>query len=116
MILSVTLSENGIVTLLSGQKHGLEDSDHVLFKDVKGLVHLTSPGESINGSVRKVTVINANSFSIGDTRMFGPYERDGTCKLVKMPVKLTFQSLETVLESPVLDPQMSCYDFLKLDC
>jgi len=40
---------------------------------------------SINGTFHKVTIININSFYIGDTSMFGKYGRNGLAKLVKLP-------------------------------
>ena len=43
---------------------------------------------SINGTLHKVTIINVNSFYIGDTTMFTKYSRNGLAKLVKLPMKL----------------------------
>ena len=50
------ISEDGIVTLLDGTKHNFEDGDEVQFKEVKGMVN--EEGESVNGQIRKITVIN----------------------------------------------------------
>lgn len=41
---------------------------------------------SINGSMHKITVINANSFRIGDTTKYTPYIRNGLVKNIKIPV------------------------------
>jgi hypothetical protein len=39
----------------------------------------------INHRVCKVKIVNWNSFKIGDTRAFTPYNRNGLCNNLKMP-------------------------------
>ena len=83
---------------MSGAKHNLEDGDQVELREVAGM--LTPDGESINGSVHKVTVINPHQFTIGDTSSYGAYEGNGIVRQVKVPRELQFVSLATALKDP----------------
>lgn len=56
-----------MVTLLKGQKHPYEDGDVVKIANVKGMQSKTDEDKSINETVHKITVINQNSFTIGNT-------------------------------------------------
>ncbi len=96
MIESITNEEKGVVTLLKGSKHPYEDGDVITFSKVDGMNSLAEDAKdrSINGSVHKIKVINSRSFSIGDTRGFGPYVKNGLAKNVKLPIKLTFPSFQ----------------------
>ena len=76
----------------------------------------SKPENTINGRVFSIEVINWNSFKIGDTRNFKPYIRNGICKGLKMPKKVSFKSFEECLEnfSENVDPNMGMYDFEKM--
>lgn len=56
-----------------------------------------SDSASINGTYHKVKVINKGSFFIEDTTTYSEFIRNGTVKLVKVPIPIKFQPLETVL-------------------
>jgi ubiquitin-activating enzyme E1-like protein 2 len=68
----ITQAENGVVTLVEGRLHGLEDGDVVTFREVGGM-------ESLNDGNHVIKVISPSSFSIGDTRTLGPYTGGGIC-------------------------------------
>jgi len=87
MIKSISNEEKGVVKLLDGAKHPYEDGEVVIFQGVEGM----EPG--FNGSQHKVTVINSNSFYIGDTRAYSQYVRNGTAKNLKIPLEVKFLSL-----------------------
>ena len=73
---------------------------------------------SINGTLHKVEIININSFYIGDTTMFTPYVRNGLAKLVKLPIKLNFDSWEkcnAIEFKPSFDENLFYHDSSKLD-
>lgn len=99
-IQSISNEENGLVQLLPGLKHNLEDGDSVVIYNVQGMVidenqiiDKSIKEKGINGLVYKVEVVNAGSFKIGDTRHFTHYQRQGLCKQLKIPANIAFQDL-----------------------
>lgn len=58
---------------MKGQKHPYEDGDQVKITKVKGMESKTEIGTSINETIHKISVINQNSFRIGDTTSYTPY-------------------------------------------
>jgi len=54
--------------------------------------------QSINGTIHKIQVIDKSSFYIGDTTVFSEFIRNGTIKVVKMPVPVKFKPLDEVLK------------------
>mgnify|MGYP000926696280 CR=1 FL=1 len=130
MIKNITNAKEGVVTLLDGVKHKFEDGDTIIITKVDGMDVIdkettleiaSEKGEkttthSINGTMHKITTINANSFKIGDTRRFTSYIRNGLAKQIKTPIELNFLSLEESLNhnEVLLDSNMVMSDFLKL--
>ena len=53
--------------------------------------------KSINDRVFKVKVINWNSFSIGNTKNFTPYVRNGLVKNIKVPKIMKYDSFSQCL-------------------
>ena len=101
------------MTLLDGVKHPYEDGDYIVINKVEGMEKIEElmeekseaqqfydtlskqeESKSINGKVFKIRVISWNSFSIGDTRNFKPYIRNGICKNIKMPKKVAYKSFK----------------------
>jgi len=86
MISNISNEEKGIVKLLEGLKHNFEDGDEVTFTGVEGMEELKADNKmgqepaSINGTLHKVTVINPNSFYIGNTLGYAPYIRNGIAR------------------------------------
>lgn len=63
-----------------------------------------------------MTVINSNSFKIGDTRNLSKYVRNGIARNIKMPKKIQFkpfESLSNIKELP-FDSNLQIYDFEKM--
>ena len=105
MVASVTQEEAGLVTVLDEGRHGLEDGDCVTFSEVVGM------GELNECEPRPVKVVGPYTFTIGDTRGLGKYERGGYMHQVKQKQSVAFASLRDSLKSP----EMMISDFAKFD-
>ena len=70
-------------------------------------------GESINGTIHKIKVINQHSFSIGDTTEYTEYEGNGTARNMKLPISVQFKSLENTHKEANIDGNLEYYDFSK---
>lgn len=64
----------------------------------------TNDSKSINGTCHQIKVINKQSFFIEDTRGYSEFIRNGTVKIVKVPIKTVFKPLEEVLSLEELKP------------
>ncbi len=53
--------------------------------------------------------MTAFSFSVGDLSGYSPYERQGLCKHVKIPVKLPFRSLSQCLSPDSLNKEADTF-------
>lgn len=74
ILANITQEENGLVSVHAEKRHGFEDDDTILFKEVKGM-------EEVNGQQYKIKVKTPFQFYLNaDTRNFKPYERDGVCE------------------------------------
>lgn len=99
------IESDGTVSVLDDNRHGLEDGDFVKFSEVQGL-------ESLNdGQVFKVTVPGPYAFNIGDVSKLGTYKKGGIYTQVKVPQKVSYQSLAEQLETP----EFVFSDFAKFD-
>ncbi|KAL6862642.1 E1 ubiquitin-activating protein [Amphichorda felina] len=99
------IDEDGLVTLLEEERHGMEDGDHVTFSGIEGM-------EGLNGcEPRKITVKSPNAFSIGDVSGLGEYKSGGVYQQVKMPKTMDFKPLTESLK----DPEFVMSDFAKFD-
>jgi ubiquitin-activating enzyme E1 len=92
-VAGITLDEQGLVCLHEGKRHGLNDGDSVVFREVKGMTE-------INGLQFQITVKTPYSFTIGDTRSFSPYVGGGIANEVKVPWILKSYDLEKSLRYP----------------
>jgi ubiquitin-activating enzyme E1 len=70
-------------------------------------------GESINGTIHKIRVINQYSFEIGNTTEYSPYEVDGLARNMKIPIKVEFKSFEESIKLCNIDDNLAFYDFEK---
>ncbi len=106
LISSITHDTEGIVTCVEDTRHGLEEGDHVIFREVRGM-------EELNGGLpRRVKVLSPYSFAIGDTSMLvGEYSGGGVFEEVKQPKVLVFRPLGESLASP----ECVISDFAKID-
>mgnify|MGYP001224815543 CR=1 FL=1 len=105
MIASITQEDAGLVTVLDESRHGLEDGDYVTFSEVVGMNELNACDP------RPVRVMGPYTFTIGDTRGLGNYERGGYMHQVKQKRTLAFKSLAESL----LQPEYLISDFAKFD-
>jgi len=73
---------------------------------------------SINDTIHKVKVLTPYSFTIGDTRKFGPYKNNGIARQLKTKVELKFKSFEQAvlgsLDDMPLDGNLAVADFEKM--
>jgi ubiquitin-activating enzyme E1 len=102
MIDSITNEEEGLVTLLSGQRHSYEDGEAVRISEVKGM-NLKEGEGSINGTIHKIKVKNQHSFTIGDTSGFGEYEGNGLVRNMKLPISVKFKTYEETMKEVNID-------------
>lgn len=99
------IENDGTVTMLDDNRHGLEDGQFVKFSEVEGLPELN------NGQLFKVTVLGPFAFNIGPVEKYGKYIKGGIFTEVKVPKKISFDSLVETLPSP----EMVYSDFAKFD-
>ncbi|EDV25158.1 uncharacterized protein TRIADDRAFT_25768 [Trichoplax adhaerens] len=105
LVSSITKDSEGVVTCADEQRHGLEDGDYVTFKEIRGMVELN------DGKPRKIKTLGPYTFSIGDTKNYSNYEREGVVTQVKMPTTLKFKSIKAALS----EPDFLVSDFAKFD-
>ena len=94
IITSISKCPKGIVTVNDDKRHGFEDNDHVVFREVEGMTE-------VNGKSFPIKVISPFSFEIGDTSSFGDYTRQGIAEQVKVPRQVKYYSLAKSLEEPL---------------
>lgn len=99
------IESDGTVTMLDENRHGLEDGNYVRFSEVQGLEGLN------DGTPFKVEVLGPFAFRIGSVAKYGKYIKGGLFTEVKVPRKMSFQSLQHGLS----DPAMLYSDFAKID-
>lgn len=104
MISSINCDEQGCVTTLDEQRHGLEDGMTVTFSEVMGMTE-------VNGTEFKIKVLGPYTFSIGDTSKFSKYVRGGYVHQVKKPLLVEFKSLSEAMK----EPEIVISDFCKMD-
>ncbi|CAD8078852.1 unnamed protein product [Paramecium sonneborni] len=93
-------------------KHEFQDNDVVMIDNIEGMID--SNGNSINKTIQKVKVISKSVLEI-QLNGYSKYIRNGTIKLVKVPVELSFLPYnQEFIDKPIYDPNMSEYDFIKL--
>ncbi|SCU92951.1 LADA_0G00518g1_1 [Lachancea dasiensis] len=99
------IEPDGTVTMLDDNRHNLEDGNYVKFSEIEGLEKLN------DGSVYKVEVLGPFAFRIGSVKELGTYEKGGVFTQVKMPLKLSFKTLQQSLP----DPEHLFCDYAKFD-
>lgn len=116
MIDNITNEEEGLVTLLDGFKHNLEDGDEVVIREVKGMQLSSDPTKSINETIHKVLTKTPSTFTIGDTTCFSEYEGSGLAKPLKTKKMMKFIPLEKLdMKEPPFDPNLMIADFEKME-
>lgn len=103
IITSISVDENSVVTCNDDKRHGFQDGDWVTFREVEGM-------HELNDQKFKIKVISPYSFTIGDTRGFSKYTRQGICEQVKVPFPIKFKGLAEALESPLAEGENQMID------
>lgn len=99
------IEPDGTVTMLGDTRHGLEDGKYVRFTEVEGLEKLN------DGSIFKVEVLGPFAFRIGNVEKYGTYKKGGIFTEVKVPIKMSFKSLQ----DSISNPEFIFSDFAKFD-
>jgi len=105
MVSAITQENPGAVTLIEDVRCDLESGDYVTFKDVEGMTELN------NCPPMKVNVKGPFALEIVDTTGFSTYRKGGAMQEVKMPVTMSFSSLER----SIAEPEFFMTDFAKMD-
>jgi len=95
MVEKITKGQDGVVSCLDKALHGFEDGGLVKFREVKGMTELNEESR-----VFEIKVINASSFSIGDTSAFSEYASGGIATEVKKAFQMSFLPLRQAIEEP----------------
>ncbi|ODV84134.1 hypothetical protein CANARDRAFT_177017 [[Candida] arabinofermentans NRRL YB-2248] len=100
------IEQDGTVTLLDGNRHGLSDDCYVKFTEVEGIDYLNS------GVPLKIKVLGPYAYQLVDfDPSWGKYSKGGIFTEVKMPKEISFKSLSDQL----LDPEYVYSDLAKFD-
>lgn len=96
IIKNITKEKEGKVTInLENETNSLyEFSDHVVFKNIKGMNELN------NKDPMKIKIIDKETFSIGDTSNFNDYESGGIVKEALIPFKRSFLNFQESFYNP----------------
>jgi len=93
----ITQDQQGLVTLLEGKMHDLEDGDVVTFSEVGGM-------DEVNGKRFEVKVKSPTAFMIGDTSKFKAHAGGGQFQEVKLPKSHTYNTWDSFSkEAPSLE-------------
>lgn len=108
VVTNVTKEEQGVVTVHEDKKHLFSTGDHVTFSEIKGM-------HELNGKTFGIKVLSPYCFSIGDTRNFSDYEKDGIVTQVKAVEEIKFVKLADSLNFPLIGDKKEMFtaDFSK---
>ncbi|KAL4510464.1 hypothetical protein ABPG72_004618 [Tetrahymena utriculariae] len=108
MISSISKSNPGVVNLVNQHKHNFQTGDFIRITEVDGM-------HQVNGQEpRPVKVIDDYSFSIEDTTYYAQYQKGGFAELVKVPHKIKFNSLDSLINGTKPQILNSKYKNIKL--
>lgn len=93
LVEDISIGEKGIVKIVKGYRHPYEDGDTVRITGVKGMKSLSKEGQSINGTLHTIKIIDPSSFEIENTTDYSAYEGEGTVKNIKTIKKICFKPL-----------------------
>lgn len=109
--LVANISEDGVVTCSDDTRHGLEDGDRVVFREIKGRV-----GEYLHDGTFAVQVSSPHTFQLVDFDYHnsnGEFysHASGVFEQVKQPKQISFKPLDEAVKSP----DFVVSDFGKMD-
>ena len=98
IIAGITKDADGITVFTHNDKrHGFNDGDHVMFREVQGMTELND-----NSKHYEIKVTGPYSFKIAcDPSALSAYSREGIVTQVKKPLDISFISLEESQSNPV---------------
>ncbi|ODV63952.1 E1 ubiquitin-activating protein UBA1 [Ascoidea rubescens DSM 1968] len=102
------IEEDGSVTMLDDNRHGLEDGDYVKFSEILGSDSITSLND---GTPYKIEVLGPYAFKILTDKDLSGYKRGGIYTQVKVPATIKFDTLFNQLSNP----EYLISDFAKFD-
>lgn len=94
IIAGVTQEAPGTVHTHHERRHGFQDDDWVVFREVQGMTELN------DGKPRQIKVTGPFSFTIGGTSTYSAYVREGIATQVKVPHTINFSSFQRSLVQP----------------
>ena len=114
MLKEITNEENGLVTTITGQRHGFSNGDTIVLQEVDGM---KSANSDINGTLHIIKFVDPFKFRIGDTRNYSKYIRNGVARQVKVKKTVNFKSLKEIYNSkePPYDKNLLNLDFTKIE-
>mmetsp|Transcript_56417 Transcript_56417/g.156170 ORF Transcript_56417/g.156170 Transcript_56417/m.156170 type:complete len:1034 (+) Transcript_56417:90-3191(+) len=94
IVAGVTQENPGAVHTHHERRHGFQDDDWVVFREVQGMAELN------DGKPRQIRVTGPYSFTIEDTSGYSAYVREGIVSQVKVPHAIKFSSFQRSLVQP----------------
>mmetsp|Transcript_100648 Transcript_100648/g.285194 ORF Transcript_100648/g.285194 Transcript_100648/m.285194 type:complete len:1034 (-) Transcript_100648:329-3430(-) len=94
IVAGVAQESPGTVHTHHERRHGFQDDDWVVFREVQGMVELNDQ------KPRQIKVTGPYSFTIEDTSKYSPYIREGIVSQVKVPTTMKFSSFRQSLIQP----------------
>mmetsp|Transcript_75622 Transcript_75622/g.175329 ORF Transcript_75622/g.175329 Transcript_75622/m.175329 type:complete len:1032 (-) Transcript_75622:152-3247(-) len=94
IVAGITQESPGTVHTHHERRHGFQDDDWVVFREVQGMVELN------DGKPRQIKVTGPYSFAIEDTSKYSTYVREGIVTQVKVPQTVCFSSFQRAMVQP----------------
>ncbi|CAD8207678.1 unnamed protein product [Paramecium octaurelia] len=112
-VLIKSISADGVVELLDGQRSQFADGDSIIFLEVQGM---KAGEQSINNQLLKIQTISMKKFKImDDISQYSPYLSSGIARHVKQTITCTNKSLDVVINGDdCLDANLKESDSIKL--
>lgn len=97
IVAGITQENPGAVHTHHDKRHGFQDGDWVVFREVQGMSELN------NSKPRQIKVTGPYSFTIDDTSSYGAYTCEGIVSQTKVPHTVKFNSYRNSLVQPKHD-------------
>jgi ubiquitin-activating enzyme E1 len=94
IVAGVTQESPGAVHTHNERRHGFQDGDWVVFREVQGMTQLN------DSKPRQIKVTGPYSFTIEDTTGYSAYIREGIVIQAKVPTQMKFSSYRTSVSQP----------------
>mmetsp|Transcript_14512 Transcript_14512/g.25515 ORF Transcript_14512/g.25515 Transcript_14512/m.25515 type:complete len:1057 (-) Transcript_14512:8-3178(-) len=94
IVAGVTQENPGTVHTHQDRRHGFQDGDWVVFREVQGMTQLN------DGKPRQIKVTGPYSFTMDDTSSYSAYVSEGIVSQVKVPHSINFNSYSKSMVQP----------------